>query len=65
MRLIVNVNFPQTDSGPGPSISLTVDADDAAQAMDAVKEKVLKWMGEQARALYDALPQPPTPTPKA
>lgn len=65
MRLIVNVNFPQTDAGPGPSISLTVDAPDAAQAMDATKEKVLKWMEEQARALHDALPQPPTPTPEA
>lgn len=58
MRLIVNVNFPETGSGPGPSISLTVDGADIPSCMDAVKEKLLKWAEEQSRSLYAGLPAP-------
>lgn len=63
MRLIVNVNFPETGSGPGPSISLTVDGTDIPACMDAVKEKLLKWAEEQSRSLYAGLPKPESSPP--
>jgi hypothetical protein len=55
MQFQLTINFPSGPSGPGPNISLAVDAPDVESALELAKPKVRAWVLDQARALTAAL----------
>lgn len=59
----MTINFPASPAGPGPNITLQIDAPDIEAGLEEAKAKVRKWIEEQARSLHDALPAPPVVSP--
>lgn len=59
MQFQLTINFPSGPSGPGPNISLSIDAPDVESALEAAKPKVRAWVLDQARALTQALGNTP------
>jgi hypothetical protein len=59
MIFTLSLNFPSSPQGPGPNISLQVDAPDVVAALELAKTPVQTWVEQQARNLHDALPALP------
>jgi hypothetical protein len=52
----LSFSFPATPQGPGPNVSLAIDAPDVVSALEQAKEPLRKWVEQHARNLHDALP---------
>lgn len=55
MQFTITISFPGGQSGPGPNISLQLEAADAESALELAKPKVRAWLLDQARSLAAAL----------
>lgn len=61
MIFTLTLSFPASAAGPGPNITLQIDAPDTDTLYERAKESTRKWVEQQARNLHDALPAPPPP----
>lgn len=58
MVFTLSFSFPASPAGPGPNISLSIEAPDTDAALEQAKEPLRKWVEQHARNLHDALPAP-------